>query len=50
MPGWLSSVGSGLFTWMLSNATLIAWIGNSKDHQHQPNKNKREETWTKGGK
>src|ERR1700730_7210649 len=26
MPGWLSSVGSGPLTWMLSNATSTAWI------------------------
>src|SRR5437016_11285221 len=30
MPGWLSSVGSGPLTWMLSNATSTAWI-----NQHQ---------------
>src|SRR5437762_1256042 len=30
MPGWLSSAGSGPLTWMLSNATSIAWIS-----QHQ---------------
>ncbi len=26
MPGWLNSAGSGLLTWMLSNATSTAWI------------------------
>src|ERR1022692_3294816 len=30
MAGWLSSVGSGPLTWMLSNATSTAWIS-----QHQ---------------
>src|SRR6266481_5756412 len=30
MTGWLSSAGSGPLTWMLSNATLTAWI-----NQHQ---------------
>jgi hypothetical protein len=30
MPGWLGSAGSGPLTWMLSNATSIAWIS-----QHQ---------------
>src|SRR5215813_13295542 len=41
MPGWLRSTGSGLRTWMLSNATSIAWNsqndgkGNQKDHAAQ---------------
>src|ERR1039458_3082955 len=35
MPGWLGSAGSGPLTWMLSNATLIAWINVRMDHQHQ---------------
>jgi hypothetical protein len=26
MAGWLSSAGSGLLTWMLSNAISTAWI------------------------
>ena len=35
--GWLSSAGSGPLTWMLSNATLIAWITTAwiVIHQHQ---------------
>src|SRR6266853_3832707 len=37
MPGWLSSVGSGPLTWMLSNATSTAWI-----NQHQRKGRQRE--------
>ena len=35
MTGWLSSADSGPLTWMLSNATLIAWIKTSWIGQHQ---------------
>src|SRR6266478_3799978 len=38
MPGWLGSAGSGPLTWMLSNATSIAWIS-----QHQ-RKGRQEKT------
>src|SRR5579875_227402 len=38
MPGWLRSAGSGPPTWMLSNATSIAWI-----NQHERKRRQREE-------
>ena len=38
MSGWLSSVGSGPLTWMLSNATSTAWI-----NQHQRKGDKGED-------
>src|SRR6202795_449529 len=33
MPGWLSSVGSGPLTWMLSNATSTAWINQHNERE-----------------
>src|ERR1700677_4312056 len=35
MPGWLPSAGSGPLTWMLSSATLTAWIAWINQHQRK---------------
>src|SRR5438105_3156230 len=35
MPGSLRSVGSGPLTWMLSNATSIAWISQHQRKRRQ---------------
>src|SRR5208337_2996689 len=41
MPGWLSSAGSGPLTWMLSNATLIAWIGTAWINQQRKGRQRK---------
>ena len=43
MPGWLSSAVSGRLTWMLSNATLIAWIKTAWIRNHQRNGRQKED-------
>src|SRR5262245_53733078 len=35
MPGWLRSIGSGLFTSMLLNGTSIAWINQHERKRRQ---------------
>ena len=42
MPGSLGSAGSGPLTWMLSNATLIEWIGSNGYNANQEHNNENE--------
>src|SRR5579864_2550619 len=41
MPGWLRSAGSGLLTWMLSNATSTTWINPHQRKGRQGEENDR---------
>src|SRR5205814_10632418 len=43
LPGWLRSAGSGLLTWMRSNATSTAWI-NQHQRKGRPGKDDAAQT------